>query len=428
MNILHLIQRYAPAVGGAEQHLGEISAYLAAQGHRVTVATTNALDFEHFWDPRRRTLTEPAGEVAGVQVMRFPVRHVPPPALAYAAVRRLLWLLSALRPVPTPLLHRLARLTPWVPGLWRWLAETEERFDVVAGMTICFEPLLEAGLRLAQRRAIPFIAYPLTHLGAGPEPASDPLSRFYTMRHQLDIVRASDAVVAQTRTEKGYFVTQGATAERIAVVGPGIEPSKVLGGDGARARERFGLKTPIILSLSSMSHDKGTPHTVEAVRQLWQAGREVELVLVGALLEPFQRFLATLPAADRAQLRVLGSVDEATKRDLLAAADMLVMPSRTDSFGLVYLEAWLYRKPVIGARTWGVTDVITDGEDGLLVPFADVPALRGAIAHLLDRPEEAAAMGVRGEAKVYGAHTWAHKLPSIEALYRRVVEARASRV
>ena len=44
--------------------------------------------------------------------------------------------------------------------------------------------------------------------------------------------------------------------------------------------------------------------------------------------------------------------------------------SCTDSFGIVYLEAWLYRKPVIGARTWGVTDVIADGKDGLLVAAA----------------------------------------------------------
>ncbi|MCS7226993.1 MAG: glycosyltransferase, partial [Gloeomargarita sp. SKYB31] len=197
MRILHIIQRYWPARGGAEIHLHEISARLAAEGHRVTVATTDALDFELFWDPSRRWIREPEGYQDGVRILRFPVRHLPFPQLAYPAWRRLLWILSALRPIPVSLIQRLARYTPWVPDLWRWLDQTDEPFDLVAGMTICFEPLLEAGLRFARRRGIPFVIYPLTHLGAGPQPGVDALSRFYTMRHQVALVRASDAVVAQ---------------------------------------------------------------------------------------------------------------------------------------------------------------------------------------------------------------------------------------
>ena len=67
---------------------------------------------------------------------------------------------------------------------------------------------------------------------------------------------------------------------------------------------------------------------------------------------------------------------------MLAAADVFAMPSRTDSFGIVYLEAWLYRLPVIAARTWGMSDVVRNGEDGLLVPFGDVSVL----AQTLGRP------------------------------------------
>ncbi len=184
MKILHIVQRYWPARGGAETYLHEISARLVADGRQVTVATTDALDFELFWDPSRRRIPEPEGWRDGVRILRFPVRHLPFPQLAYPAWRRLLWILSHLRPVPVGLLQRLSRYTPWVPDLWRWLEQTDEPFDLVAGMTICFEPLMEAGLRFARRRGIPFVAYPLTHLGAGPRPGADALSRFYTMRHQ----------------------------------------------------------------------------------------------------------------------------------------------------------------------------------------------------------------------------------------------------
>ncbi len=140
----------------AETHLHRISARLAAEGHPVTVATTDSLDFEIFWDPARRRISRPRrvpGWGADPPVPGAPFAF--PLAAAYPAWRRLLWILSALKPVPVGLIQRLSRYTPWVPDLWRWLEQTDEPFDLVAGMTICFEPLIEAGLRFTRRRGIP---------------------------------------------------------------------------------------------------------------------------------------------------------------------------------------------------------------------------------------------------------------------------------
>lgn len=422
MRILHLIQRYWPASGGAEVHLGEISTRLAAEGHQVTVATTDALDFERFWEPRKRRIAERESIHRGVRILRFPIRYLPIPHLAYPGVRRLLWLLSWVHPVPTGLLFHLARFTPWLPDLWRWLEQTDEPFDLVAGMTICFEPLLEAGLRFARRRGIPFVAYPLTHFGAGPGPGTDALSRFYTMRHQIELARRSDAVIAQTPTEREFYCQHGVNPENIHVIGPGFNPEDVLGGDGRRFRERHGLNSPIVFMLSKMSYDKGAMHTTEAMQVLWDRGYDARLVLAGDILTPFKSYFSRLPRHVQGRILLLGPVGEAEKRDLLAAGDVLVMPSRTDSFGIVYLEAWLYGKPVVGARTWGVMDVIEDGLDGLLVPFGDVGALAEAIAYLLDHPEQAKAMGERGKEKALSQHTWERKYPQICDVYRRLVE------
>jgi glycosyltransferase involved in cell wall biosynthesis len=395
---------------------------LAAEGHSVTVATTDALDFELFWDPARRRISELEGKQNGVRILRFPVRHLPFPQVAYPAWRRLLWTLSALRPCPVVLIQRLSRFTPWVPDLWRWLDQTDEPFDLVAGMTICFEPLIEAGLRFARRRGIPFVAYPLTHLGAGPRPGADSLSRFYTMRHQIELVRQSDAIIAQTPTERDFYCRHGVSPERIHVIGPGFNLEDVLGGDGRRFRERYGLNSPIVFTLSKMSYDKGAMHTTEAMQVLWERGYDAHLVLAGDILTPFKSYFNRLPKHVQERILLLGSIGEAEKRNLLAAGDVLAMPSRTDSFGIVYLEAWLYGKPVVGARTWGVMDVIEDGCDGLLVPFGDVGALAEAIAYLLDHPEQAMTMGVRGKEKALSQHTWERKYPQIRNIYRRLVE------
>lgn len=422
MHILHIIQRYWPIRGGAEIHLGEISARLAAEGHHVTVATSDALDFELFWHPKSRRFDQQEVWYNDVRVLRFPVRHLPLSSLAYPGLRRLLWILSALRPIPTSILSYIARLTPRMPDLWRWLRQTEEAFDLVAGMTICFEPLLEAGLRYARRRDVPFVAYPLTHLGAGSQPGEDELGRFYTMRHQVELVRQSDAVVAQTPAEKDFYMKKGLASEQIRVVGPGFNPQDVLGGKGQRLRERYHLDEPIVFMLTKMSYDKGVMHTIEAMQRLWYQGYRAHLVLAGDVLDTFQKYYDRLTSSIKDRILLLGMINEEEKQDLLDAGDFLVMPSRTDSFGIVYLEAWAYGKPVIGARTWGVMDVIRDQKDGLLVPFGDVTALADAIAQLLENPQMAHEMGVRGQHKALTYHTWDQKYPQVRDLYLELVK------
>jgi glycogen synthase len=420
MNILHVIPRYLPARGGAEQYLAEVSQRLAAAGHGVTVLTTDVYDMERFWTGEGRRVSLGTETLCGVRVVRVPASHLPGVRLTYPALRRGLSLLSALRLVPTSWLHLLSRGAPYTPALRRWLADCDEPFDLVGGFGITFETLLEAALGYARTRDLPFVICPFTHLGAGPAPGSDALSRFYTMRHQVDLARRSSAVIAVTGTERDFYAGRGVAPSSILISGPGVTPEEVLGGDPARFREHHNLSGPIVASLSTLMYDKGTVHLIEAVRKLWRGGRDLHLVLAGTLLQQFRDYLAGLPKADRERLTVLGPVDDAEKRDLLAAANIFAMPSRTDSFGIVYLEAWLYGKPVIGARTWGVTDVIADEEDGLLVPFGDVDALAAALSTLLHNPERRAALGAAGRAKVYAGHTWAKKVPQIEALYAQL--------
>lgn len=424
MRILHIVQRYWPAYGGAEYYLDELSTRLVADGHQVTVLTTDALDFELFWDPKRRRVETQEDERRGVRILRFPVRYLPLPSFAYPATRRLLWLLSAVPGVPVSLLYRLSHSTPRVPALWKWLDTTKEPFDLVVGLTICFESLVEAGLRFAQRRRVPFVIYPFTHLGASSRPAADALSRFYTMRHQLALVAASDEVVAQTETERDFYVAYGVPEERIIVCGPGVDLDALSGGDAQQFRDHYQLTEPIVGCIASMSYDKGTVQLVEAARRLWADGRSFHLVLAGAVLQPFRRYLRTLPQHDRRRILLLGSIAESAKLDLLAAMDVFAMPSRTESFGIVYLEAWAYGKPVIGAQTWGVSDVIDHRKDGLLVPFGDVPALVEAITELLDHPGVRARMGARGQDKVNLLHTWERKYAVLHRAYREVVSAK----
>ena len=406
MRALHVIQRYWPASGGAERYMHEMSSRLVRDGHHVTVLTTDAGELEYFWNRGKRPYRERSATHQGVTIERRPIRHLPMATISYPAVRRLMSLLSDLPADLTPILRRLSSVAPWVAALERELRATPaDRFDLVLGMTICFESLLWPALAHARRAGVPFVVIPLVHLGDGERSS---FGKFYTMRHQLELIRQADAVVTLTGIEADYLARQGVSPARIVTTGAGADPAEVEGGDGARFRRAYGIEEPIVAALGTASYDKGTVHTVEAMRRLWATGGDARLVIAGTTLDQFERYLAKLEPLERARCHVLGPIDEELKRDLLAASQLFVMPSRSESFGIVYLEAWLAGLPVIGAAAGAVVDVIDEGEDGFLVPFGDTESLAERIALLLESPELAHCLGQAGRKKALEQFSWDH--------------------
>lgn len=404
MHFLHINQLYNPA-SGASRYFSEIGERLVREGHRVTVLSTDALDLEHFWAPGKASVAERESVHRGVRVLRFPVRRAPGPPLVYPVLRRLMVEIGRLgRPV-APLLRQLATLTPRLPELERYLASTPELTDVALIHTtnITLDFAIIPVVRWARRRRIPHLCTPFVHLG---EPGSRQIVRYYSMPHQIELLRTSDGVATMTGLERDFLVGQGVPAERVRVVGAGVDPSEVAGGNGARFRATQGISGPIVLSLGAAAFDKGTLHVLAAMRRLWAAGSTATWVQCGPILGHFAEHYRGLPPEERLHTRVLGYVSDAIRRDALAAADVYAQPSRTDSFGIAYLEAWCYEVPVVGARAGGVPDVIDDGVNGILVPFGDVAALAAAIQRLLDDRALAGALGAAGRARVLRAYTW----------------------
>jgi glycosyltransferase involved in cell wall biosynthesis len=122
------------------------------------------------------------------------------------------------------------------------------------------------------------------------------------------------------------------------------------------------------------------------------------------------------------RIRFEGKVDEETLNSAYAACDIFVAPSRFESFGLIFLEAMRYGKPVIGCNAGGMPEIITDGDNGFLVPPGDAMALAGAIDRLVRAPSLRAAMGARGREvfleRFTSARMAAQSIPLIDAARR----------
>lgn len=419
MHVLHVVQLYRPVPSGAARYFVEIGERLVREGHRVTVITTDAFDLEHLWMPGRRRIPQPEDAHHGVCVRRFAVRRMPGPPLAYAIVRRLM--LESARFVPgtrlkLALLYRLALLTPRLPRLRPWLHSAPELADValVHSTNITLDFALIPVLRWAEQRGIPAICTPFVHLG---EPENQQVRRYYSLPHQIDMLRRSAAVITQTRRERHFLRMAGVPDAQMHTIGVGVTPDELAGGDGARFRREQHIAGPLVLTTGTAAYDKGTLHVVQAMQRLWARGSPATWVQLGPLMAHFERFYAALPAAERAQTRLLGFVPDQVRLDALAAADVFVLPSRTDSFGIVFLEAWCYELPVIGAWAGGVPEVVEHGVSGLLVRFGDVAALAAAIERLLHDRSLARAFGRLGRARVLRELTWEHKYAEVRRIY-----------
>lgn len=379
--------------------------------------TTDAGDPEYFWLSSRARLAQGEEIHNGVRVQRFAIRHLPYSHVVYPHTRQLVAWLSRLPMNTSRLLALLSFTTPYVPSLHRRLDSTAEKYHLVHAANVLFEPLVAAAQRYARTHSLPFLLTPFVHLG---EPENPAVRINYTNRHQIEMIRASDKIITQTDIESRFLAGLGVPLKKMAKVGVGVNPEAIFGGNGVRFRHKHDVSEPLVFFIGAQSFDKGVRDLVEAMKLLWSGGCQARLALAGTRTKHFAAYFDVQPEWVRGRCLQLGLVSDEEKRDLLAAGDVFAMPSRTDSFGIVYLEAWLYKKPVIGALAGGVPEVIGDGTDGLLVDFGDVKRLASCISSLLENSQHARDLGEAGYQKVLREHTWDKKFAMIDDIYREL--------
>jgi glycosyltransferase involved in cell wall biosynthesis len=409
MRIAHFVHRYPPALGGSEAYFARLSRTLAARGAAVRVYTTNALDLEAFWSRRGRRLPAGVAHEQGVEVRRYALWHWP-------AQRYALKLLSL---VPARALQCLTvSCTPIVPGMWADCGR-ERDVDLVHATALPYGWPLMCGLRLARRCRVPFLLTPFLHLG-DPRNPRDRTRRGYLSPAMTYLLRAADRLFVQTEVEWSALRRLGIPAGRLVLQGLGVDPAECTGGDREQARRRWGIGTDevVIGHLANKSVEKGTVDLLRAADSLARAGLRFRVLLAGPEMPNFLRYWQS--AALAVPVTRLGVLSEAEKRDFYAAVDGFALPSRSDSFGLVFLEAWTNGVPCIGYRAGGVADVIHHGRDGLLVDCGDLAGLADALRRLVTDRSLRHDLGRAGQERALREHQWPARLAIVCSAYHDV--------
>lgn len=382
MRVLHVVPTYVPAwrYGGPIRSVHGLCKGLAARGVEVHVFTTN-VDGDSVSD----VPTDHPVDLDGVQVHYFPC----------GSVRRL-YVSSAMRQA---------------------LARSVAGFDLLH-LHSCFLWPTWAAARRAEAARVPFVVAPRGAL------VPELIARRGRLRKSLWIRWIERRTLSRAAAIHVTSEWERLALSRLAletappfVVPNGIDrppdPPANVPADREDGRR--------LVFLGRVQWEKGLDRLVPALAQL----PGVELVLAGDADPDYADRLRALArdagAADR--MRLVGPVDGEEKWQLLRGADVVVLPSFSENFGMAALEGMAVGRPVAVTRGVGLASVVAEVEAGILLE-EDPSGMARALAALLDDPARARKMGANGRRVAMQRFAWDRVAKAMESRYRDLVAAK----
>jgi len=280
-----------------------------------------------------------------------------------------------------------------------------------------------AAVRLARHLRARRIDVLQTHLvhGAIVGTAAAKLARtpfLVHMRHHIDdvrltggrhhvavdraLARAADEVIVPSHAAERYLVAEeGIDPERIHVVHLGFDADALRGSDadGLALRRSLGIADDAFVAgcVARMSPNKGHRFLFDALARLAEERPDARLILVGeGDSGPYREQARAAGVAERTLF--LGH-----RRDVpacLRAMDVVVLPSLSESFNQVIIEALAAERPLVATDVGGAREVLTDGDNALLVPPGDAGALHAALRRVALDPELGARLRARARPSI----------------------------
>ena len=278
-----------------------------------------------------------------------------------------------------------------------------------------------AGRLAAARTGIPVVVHtPHGHVFDGYFPA--PLTRAFVRLERYAAAR-SDALIALTsRGMQDHLDQRIGRPEQWHVIFSGIDLSRSEAALAARADMRRALGVPddglLVGVVGRLEPVKGITYFVEAARLIADPVAEARFVVVGDGSLHRDLCAQAVPLGDR--IVFLGLRDDAVH--VMAAMDVLVLPSINEGMGRVLLEAGSVGVPVVATRVGGVPDVVQEGRTGLLVPPRDPAAIAEALGRLAGNREMRTRLGLEARRFIVPDFSMESMVRRIEALYERLIE------
>lgn len=244
------------------------------------------------------------------------------------------------------------------------------------------------------------------------------------VRAETEVIACSDAILANCAAEVTQLVElYGADPTRVEIVPPGVDHAFFSPGDRRGARKALGLgDQPVLLFAGRIQPLKGLTIAIAALAELSDTHPDAMLLVVGgasgvdgrAEMDAARSLVDALGLGDR--VRFVPPQPHHLLSTYYRAADVCIVPSRSESFGLVALEAAACGTPVVAAAVGGLLTLVDDGVTGLLIDERDPREYASAIGTILDTPSIAESMSIAAAADA-GHYTWSTTAARLRRLY-----------
>lgn len=231
--------------------------------------------------------------------------------------------------------------------------------------------------------------------------------------YDLKYYRHCDYWVGITKGICDHLIKGGMPAERVVHIPNFVDEVKA----PALARDSFATPTdqPLLLAFGRLHHNKAFDVLLQALAKmpsgvLWLAGS-------GPEEENLKQLAQSLGITER--VRFLGWRDDINA--LLATADLFVCPSRHEGLGSILLESWYHGCPIVAAASQGPAEILTDGDNGMLVPIDQVDDLQHAMQHVLDDQAFARQLVEAGQRDYHALYSTEKIIQQYQDFYRAIV-------
>lgn len=249
-------------------------------------------------------------------------------------------------------------------------------------------------------------------------------------RSEQRLVDLADSIIAANPDERADLIwRQRALASKICTIPPGVDVALFTPGSRHDARHELGLAASdkVVLFVGRIDPIKGIDTLLETFRLTAAQFDNAVLALVGGDLDDLGNPIGPLAMVHTriqemglgSRVRFFGSQPQNRLPVFYSAADVVSVPSRYESFGLVAVEAMACGAPVVASRAGGLVFTIEDGETGFLAPWDQPEVHAGFIAAILQDNKLAARMGLNGHIAAQ-RFSWQAVASSVIHVYERL--------
>jgi glycosyltransferase involved in cell wall biosynthesis len=429
--IAYLPTRYFPSISGAEFYIQRMSEIFKLKyKYKIDIFTSDAIDFNALRNPNgKRIMSDNKyfANVNNININRFPIN--------YNSTEE--EILKFLKKIPAYTTLDLTEETclkfikngPCMTELLNFfLSKKPINYDLVH---TTFFPYFNLIITLILGTLIkkPKLCTPFFHF-------SNPR---YLDSSLTEVLSKFDIIIACTNLEKENLVNEfGINRGKIQVIPMGVDFEKFNNGKMNSKQKDYSFKEKffhkgeinykLILFCGNKNYEKGAISILKSIPYILREIKKVYFVFIGPPTLAFNRELSKVQKMDYVRIinltpdNLTGYYDK-NKLKAFKEADLYLMPSRSDAFGISFLEAWAAGKPVIGARIGATIEVIKENINGLLVEFDNPKDIAEKVIELLKKKRLRKRLGLAGKLKVLQHYTWNIIAKKTNDLYQYIINS-----